>query len=473
MQSRTHSVYNAISPETALFFELQDPVNLFEKIASAQYQAELHRAAFVGQLATQIAWLDSAFTIFNPDGGLFSEHRMLVSMNPVQAGEIDFLYVIDLAVDRRFSIDEFSLSMKAAFESGPNRSFRDRLLYETRMGPDKLTLTYTFTEGLLLVSFTSFMVEDAIVQLADRPSILESKTFSKINSAAGKNFDLTAFVNLDYADLFAPGLLNSSSQHLLSAVGNLADWAELEISFRPDDILLYGYLLAQDSTEKALSWLSQKPTGNMEILEHVPDNTGVLFYHSISDFDELTEQDYRTASVDPVFENYFKDWVGNEWAFFVTQTLDANIAENTCLVVKLNDEKLAIENMNELAGLFESNPETFEHWGITISRLTSPDLVNQVFGNYFVDISQPYFFDRNGHLFFTQSRTSAKLLIEKLTAGSVLNRDFDYLAFKEKLSSHANLYIYFNPAMMTAFTEEIVSTDLKQAIVKFLSSLRH
>ncbi len=414
------SAYDAIAEETPIFFEFKDPGHLFQKIGETNYGSDLANAGFYAQLLDEFQSIDSAFKLFNPETEILASYRILIAAAPTHADELDFLFVLELGNQKRFSVEEFALTLKSAYPNQADRIFRDQTIYECNINPEKEGFKFANVEGLLIGSFTSFLLEDAIVQLTDRESILLSPEFSKIHQAAGKNFDCTAFVNLNFIDLMAPLLLNSEHQGLLSKTSQIGDWAEIEFLFKKDEILTYGYVSTEDSTEKILHWLDQTPRGNMALLSQIPRNVACVYYHSVEDFNKFIEEDYRVESLAPELEPYFKDWVGKEWAFFVTQSHDEVVEDNSYLVVEITDQKLASENLAELATLASKNPKYSEHWGTTISKVHSNSVVNQAFGQHFVKLADPWYFVRNGYLFFSSDLSSAKQLLESLTSQNSL-----------------------------------------------------
>lgn len=157
-------------------------------------------------------------------------------------------------------------------------------------GADRFS--YVLTNGLLIASRSSILLEDAIRTLHSGGGIGQQEGFRVVARTAGKYVLGNVYLNYKRLDeLFFP-LVENGYQQKLSSLSGLAEWGEFDLDLRNDAIILNGMSYASDSLEGWLNIFRNQSPVRMEATSFVPSNVSEFQAYGISDIKGFT-RDFR------------------------------------------------------------------------------------------------------------------------------------------------------------------------------------
>lgn len=153
--------------------------------------------------------------------------------------------------------------------------------------------SYVLTNGLLIASRSSILLEDAIRSLHSGGGIAQQEGFRVVAGTAGKYVLGNVYLNYERLDeLFFP-LVEDKNQGQLSSLSGLAEWGEFDLDFRNDAIILNGMSYASDSLEGWLNIFRNQSPVRMEATSFVPSNVSEFQAYGISDIEGF-KTDFRS-----------------------------------------------------------------------------------------------------------------------------------------------------------------------------------
>ncbi len=148
-----------IASNAIFVLETDSPVNFWNELVSQPIWDRISDIHSINTLEGQLLILDS---LAGKGGNLdraFRGQRFLLSLHPIGRGEFDFIFTVGTS-DRGFG-DLISQLEDRAMGTIRRRTYSGTPLFEYLL-EDARTFTYAFVGNVLVGSFTSFLVEDAI-----------------------------------------------------------------------------------------------------------------------------------------------------------------------------------------------------------------------------------------------------------------------------------------------------------------------
>jgi hypothetical protein len=153
--------------------------------------------------------------------------------------------------------------------------------FGSTQGSDRFS--YAITNGLLIASESSILLEEAIRSLHSGGGVGSQEGFRIVAATAGKYVLGNLYLNYDKLDeLFFP-LVENGQQQQLSSLSGLATWGEFDLDFRGDAIILNGMTHASDSLAGWLNIFRNQAPVRMEAPSYVPSNVSEFRAFGISD----------------------------------------------------------------------------------------------------------------------------------------------------------------------------------------------
>ncbi|MCC5935967.1 MAG: hypothetical protein JJU34_01675 [Lunatimonas sp.] len=154
--------YRMIPANSILVFETAEPVQAWNELVSQPLWQDLVEIPALKNLESQLVRLDSLAGRSGVLERTWRGQKFLVSLHPIGREEFDFLFAIAYDGDR---VPELIALLESHIEgdTGPkSRNYSGVTLWEYQPELATRTLTYGFYGDVLVASFTSFLVEDAI-----------------------------------------------------------------------------------------------------------------------------------------------------------------------------------------------------------------------------------------------------------------------------------------------------------------------
>ena len=437
---------------------------------------ELKKSELINHIDRQVKILDSLYLEF-------PEVKAVLDMKPAYitahftGNDVAFMFFLTLpqSVSEK-NADSFIRDRIINIGTITERKYENRLIREVRLlnGDSSMNFSYSVVDNLLMISFSSVIMEDALRQVAGGDNPLMSDTdFMNVFDTASKNASAGAniFLNLDgFARIFSV-LINNDYKSEVRAFNYLSRWAELDVNILPEIMLLNGFMTPSGPAPLLSSlFVSQKPQ-QFKADEVLPATTSAFLSFSFSELnvylssyrDMLREQGKLTSRNNTLtslrntynvdFSDVFTGITDNE----ITLAFDAGSSENhvprAYIFFRLKSQAMAKEkltevirniaaaeskNVNAYISSFDFDNETH----MEIYRIPVKKLVAKVFGDVFGSVDDHYFMFLDNYLVFSSSTDNLRSLASNYILKRTLNSDPVYTDFKNSVPLRSNICFF-------------------------------
>ena len=111
--------------------------------------------------------------------------------------------------------------------------------------------TVTYHSGLFMTSSSYDFVAKAVGQL-DNPDTRGSTVFEKANKTATENIDINIYLNHKTLPRFAAPVFSNSFMKRLNGSSLLAEWTEIDLTQKNNELFLNGFSFTGDSLQNYL-----------------------------------------------------------------------------------------------------------------------------------------------------------------------------------------------------------------------------
>ncbi len=449
-------VYDAIPQSAAIIFEFKNFNQTKTKLNGALYAKDLQQAGFVSNIIFQLDKINEYFYIneYKPLQG----NKILATLHLTELKEYDYLYLIEAKnLDRNdfkamiLAVDE---KMKVKF-----RTFKEEAIYDVTTNTDETFFTVAKINGVLMLSRNASLVEEAMIQIKEKKSLLEQEDFQKVKSLAGGDSDVLMLMNFKNLVALESLLTDASKTNLIKNLSMFSEWMESDIMLEQKSIIINGYTLFSDPKKSWIAQLAGKPADNLTLQSVIPDETALFMLVSNASpekyFTELKDHIQQAEKLKYI--SYFKEWSGDEWAFGMNEPLDKNWQNQVFLVVKNNDTLLAENKLTALKKLID-NDSTLNTY--KKGRLNFGSTLNDIYGKYLLPLENPYYSVENGYTFFANDSNTLNTVIENVLNEQTFSKNVEYLNFSKNISASSNLYFYINSNKLSELFQATLSDVL-------------
>ncbi|MBU0763253.1 MAG: DUF3352 domain-containing protein [Bacteroidetes bacterium] len=491
---------NAVPIDAAIIVETHDFHRLLTDLQNkSKIWNELTVTETGKRINDQITWLDSAISK-NGDISSMCRQPVIISVHTTGKEKIDFLYLLNLP--QGFSEEQvYDVLSGLIGNTGiiSERIYNDVPVYDIKPVVKGKTgsCSYSVTKGIVIFSFSSLLVEEAIRQLTTNSSLGKDAGFIKVQSTAGKNVDANIYLN--YTNLPRPlsVFLNENYRESITGSSEFADWTELDVNMKENAILLNGFTLASDSLAGYLSIFKNQSPQKIRIEEFLPDNTATFVALGISDF-QTFDRDYKSflektgrldrhkavlndleAKYNINLKETFLPLLEKEIALVYTDDNNKDIDQSTYVVFRTKSRSEAEEKLKGLLmKIGEKDGKTLEQYtsdtkidnetSFPIFTMPVKYVAGKLFGSLFSRAETGYFTFIDNCLVFGNSQKSLSKYIHNIILQRKLMADVNYTQFSENLSAKSNYYLYSNvacsPGLLATYVNDELRSDIEEHI---------
>ncbi len=432
---------------------------------------------------TSVAKTDSIIALIDTLSIRSSAFNLLITVNPVyisthvdQNGEFNYLSAVRVSkgfdkseqnnlvnsfVNKGFKIEKYD------FENATISS-----LVDSYRSSD--VLSFSIYKGILICSSSKKLIEKAVNQIHNNASLLKTATFSAIYQTAGTKVDANLFYNNQTLPLTFKKYLNSSYKEGFNAFSDIADWTELDISLKEDEVFLNGFTQTVDTSNSYLKiFANQRPIEN-KIASVLPSETAFFVCLGITNLDgylndyrlylDKTDKilnytsalsDFNTAfgeNIHELYKSVFLEEIALVYAAF------DGLDYKDCWFVTMKDrgqsqtKQLFVDALEKYAkskGLrkseYKSSLKIDDEKSVDIFKLPSRGINSTLFGSLFAEVSDEYFTFIDDFVVFGSSKEAISKFILANIRNNLLQLDISYRQFSNLLAAESNYFIYLNP----------------------------
>ena len=483
--SETGPVINAVPVDAGIIFRTENfdkLISILQKTSNPVWE-ELKSFSSVKKLDSYIAFLDSIGTENPKIKSFFSDRQIMVSSHITGRETVDFLFLMKLNsnTEAKLAAQIFNeyLSGRAAVVE---KSYSNTSVYEVSIFNNTTpgSFSYSITGGLLMVSKSTILLEDAIRQMGSISILRASKGLDKVFGTAGKNVHGNLFVNYKIFPKQFTGVLNTKYKNYLGTYNRFSGWAALDLGIKLKGLGLSGFTYSQKGSNDYLNVFEGQAPQTTKVHEVLPSNTATFMTLGFDNFSVFMQKNNRfiqqnnghtrynnalkkyTKKMGVDFETQFSAIVANEACVAFTSINKLDIGQNTYVLFKMQSNEMARGTMVKIIETYaKSKKKTLLNFTkqykldneteFSIYQMPYSNVIKYMFGKAMAHSDPNYFTFVNGYLVFGSSYNSLASLLRSNVHGKTLSNSSSFTEFSELLSDKSNLFVFSNAASSLNF----------------------
>lgn len=274
------SAAELISPEAIFVFETDQPVFAWNQLTSQPFWGSFSDMPSLQNATRQLEQLDS---LLGQDGEMekiLRGNQFLLSMHPVGKEEFDFMYAISFGPGADFDFLEKLESNLPALSQINTRNYSGVTIKEFQSLDLEKNLNYTFVDNVLLISYTSFLVEEAIRYAQNSGMENFRSTYSELYEAQNraKGLGILRMSSRGMARL-VEGISRDQELSMIQSFGRSKVAANLELKFTDEKIILDGIAVFADGKE--VSFASPSAGNTTDFKSYISNRTAAYFNYNL------------------------------------------------------------------------------------------------------------------------------------------------------------------------------------------------
>jgi len=492
------SIFKAVPLDAALLIDIKNYQSFRNGLTTENHLwSEISTLPLFNDINKRFTFLDSLNGKYPALKALFTDkHPLLISGHPIGRG-IQFIYYIRVEEEKDFKqFDNLIENYGAEAIDCSSRKYEGETIHDVSFTKSRSdNFSYTWSRGLLMVSRSSILLENAIRQITAEESLLDRKGLNDIAKTAGKTAIANFYLNFEYFPGIAQEFIQLKYRKEISFLKNFGDWIELDLNLKPDVAIFNGFSIS--GTEKRgfeQLFEHQKPQ-KFEVFTKIPSGVNTFAALGISklsqylkDYEFLLEsnshaQEYRinlknlkdNYNIDlvssfsdifdqeacAVFMNGINDTLANQ-SFSVIRTKNGEDAEKM-----LNGFITEYANKKDLKNTdFISTEKIGDKEEARIWRLPFANIPALLFGKMFSAGENHYCGLADNYLIFGNSRESLVQYLKLLNQNATISIDLEFNKFSEFFSLQSNFFFYNKPPISIAFYTNFFKSEILEDLAR-------
>jgi hypothetical protein len=457
--------YKAISPDASVIIETGDLQGFMNSLTTDK--GLFGEIGKIKELAIFYNTLKYITGKLNNAGlkKLFNERTAIISFHKSKDGKLRPLLTITISREirnRQFIEILRSAGINEIIESNIKDSPVLKLPYSINNKRD--TSCIAIMSGLLIVSTSELLIEEACNQMSTGRDVRNLPGFSRVLQASGKNVDK---IYLNFANL--PTIFKSGEggegRELTGKISKLAATAEGDIYLSEDGLVLSGYTESVDTTEILYKYKFYPP-GAFHTYKILPSATALFETLLIqpklvpSKFDSTYNQ--RAVSLATGLLRYTGEEITRAFIDIKGRSVDDNILIIYELKDRIRAEQVFLEEIGTEKNILYFAPD--EEVKIPVYK-TSFNGFTRVMLEGFTPRNEETYFAFYDNFMITGSSfvTISKLLYDNLLNKTLAN-DLTYRDFESTLPSRAGYCFYCIPSRITDYLAMFLDEEIINVI---------
>jgi hypothetical protein len=453
---------NAIPENAGLIIRAKNPFDKWTQLkGKGEYWKDLQGIPAFAKLDSQINYFQMQFTANPKLRALVQNEPAFLSLHMAGLHECNVL----------FSFSCKDASVVGEFQKMMNRNdsikvfqrpYDGVVIYQNSQLSNGKQYSLALTNGILVVSESMILVEDAIRSIKHGSPLLQNASFMKVFKAADPSADANIFINFKRLPDMLSLVVNQLFAKELKMFGGFGSWSESDLRIKPEGMAFTGMAYEPDSINSYLKLFADQTPQKINVTNFLPDNTAFFLYYGIDDFDKFSKG-YRnylsgnkslfdfektlatlSASTNIDIEEDIFSWLGKEICLAYAQSNSEDFKQNAYLILRTTDMEAADAKLKEIQS--KSNPaaEIIEFQKYKIENLGLTDFFPKIFGNLASSITNSFYVEIDEYVIFANEAGALKHFINSYMGGKILAKNANFIQFMEQFSENTNVMTYFN-----------------------------
>ncbi len=501
--SKISKAINAIPTNASIIFETSDFLSLTNDLTkNNKYWNDLLGIEYIKKLDSQITFFDNLINNNKNYKKYIKKNTILISSHSTGNSKFNFLFSLNLSplITDDIIKKQINIISKKNNYITKNREYSNNKIFDVYL-KNKKYFSYTFINGIFLISKSSILIEDAIRQAKSQISLLNNTGFLKVRKTAGKNVDANVYINLKYFPRLVSLFLNRHNKKNIRNFNNFANWAEFDVNLDKDLILLNGFTYTNDSTNNFANIFLNQNDVSYDIDDIMPSNTSAFIILGLSNVNQynINYKDFLQGEgkliklknkINAINKEYninieelILPIVSNQIALTYTNINNLDIENYTFSIIKTVSKSTTENNLIEIINAkAQQENKTIDNYiynykiddetSYKIYKFPIKNLMRYLFGDIFSKAETNYFTFYDNYLIFGKSIKSLSNFIHDNVLQRTLKSDVDYQNFKDNLSSNTNFYFFANIISASPLMYKYFSKDVCKDFEKNFMSIR-
>jgi len=502
------TLLKAIPSEAALIFESNNFPTLVNQLhQNNQLWDELSTTTWFKRSNKQIEFLDSIFRKNENIKAIVKNSPVMISVHELAKGNTETLYLMNVPESKEKDVITFIQELTRNHASLTHRTYNNIQIFDavfTNTGKQKTytqTLSFAVAQQILVISFSTVMIDNALRQMNEPTSLATTPEFMKVFKTAGKNVDANIFINYKLFPELMGDYLSEGYKTYIKTLNGFAGWTGLDITVKPKQILMNGFTHASDSTNHFMKVFEGQSSHKFDFVEIIPDNTSFFMAYGIDNSADFLkrykkylnlndgiqyynrdmkaiEQEYKVDA-----EKMFYSFLSDELAVVFTENGSTSNNHNKFAIIKTKSKSMAeteltkilqvkadkdSKTLNDMFSVFKIDAQT----SYKIYKMPIDRIAKKLFGDIFSPVETSYFVFVDNYLVLSGDENALQELLKSYTTKKILASDKHYKEFCESITARSNIFIYSNVARSPFLLANYVSNETRNDIQKNLQVIR-
>nr|WP_255806916.1 hypothetical protein [Belliella alkalica] len=471
-----------VSPDAIFVFETQEPVLAWNQLVSQPIWNRLTELPSVNNAENQLVSLDS---LVGRSGNLdrsLKGNQFVVSLHAVGKDEFDFLFTISF---KNRSDQDFISSLEKNLpdlSQITKRNYSQIPVYELQNVNLERNLTYAKIGNIIVASYTSFLVEEAIRlhQNSSEPNFKSSNKvlFEELPSSKGLGvFRLTS----SGLSKMATVVSRKEDLNLIKQFATNGLSGNFELNFSEGKISLRGATFFQKGQKIDFT---KGNRGVKEVSNFIPNRTSVLFRYNLQNAAQLSafiNEDFQPKSTvsgeiekNLIQKDFLKRLTG-DLTFMIFET-PVNQEEDRIILIQTSDldsQLSLLKNFNAGVGNEEFPSDLLDiYQGKEIFVVATEDFPAHLFDGKFRGFSETYITGFNGMLVFANSVKSLRVFLDDIAADNTWGKSLQQKRIASTLNNASGFDFVVNVPRIWSSLENVSSPNWKVFLQKYAPQLK-
>ena len=441
-------------------------------LSSNQMWNGLSSVPAINTLQNNLRFIDSLAGNDLKKASFLNGKNMLISMHFTGNMDFDYLYTIGLETETNSEnfIDLVNKKMSAIGKLS-SYQYDNTKVYTVSFDSTSTHIFYSIINNMFVASKARVLVQSSIGQIIANESLLKNKSFALVYNSSNKEKPVNIFLNYKTIPKFLSFFTSKKYYKSISQSNKLANWAELDLSLKNNDLLLNGFITTDSLSDNFLKLFSNQEPVSMNIHEVIPSNASIIVSIGFSN-PELYRQTYEDClKKDGSYDSYkknkneldslcnddvektFYDIIDKEMCLVLIGNTAEQLKDNAFAVLNTKSRHLAEEKIIGMLDVYsQKNGITFQtlksqikidnEISYDIYRLPSSGIPKQLFGNFFLWTDANYITFYENYIIMGNSVSSLTEYIKSLVLNKTLKTDGKFKLFTENLPDTYNFLVY-------------------------------
>ncbi len=483
----TRDPFEAIPQDAILIASGTDIQSTWKRFSEANMMwDDLCKGRAMEELDRELHRIDSLLSVLPDTKSLFRTNRLNLSLHSGEDNSIEFLITCSVQDEEERNV--LSALLQELFQeiSSTETAISGILIFEGSVVRSGRKCYWSLTDGVLVMSFSGSMLKRSLDGMVNSTHILTDPSFVKALAISGKKSDANIFIHMPrFPALYTTWLKEAYSEDP-EVIPGFAEWCELDLSLKSNNLSLNGYTLRGQSGSGYLETCHDATPKEMLLPYSLPSSTVLFAYYGIEDmnsyldnlrkFQELNKLSEDFSMVSEKWKNELGingegallGWAEDEFAYgFIHSPGGETPLAFPYAVFRSADSTRSHELLSELATRLDSitgnGVDSSRFFGFPVRKIHLNNALGTLLGAPFDQIASTYFLEAHDLVFFANDPEALQSIANSIYTGRILGRSASFVSFiKDNFSPECNLFFYTSIVGSVEKYAQLLRSDLEK-----------